>query len=56
MKIMAAVMREKGGQFKREELELDEPCDNEVLLATPKLPTPTPLLPRRQRRREGRGV
>jgi aryl-alcohol dehydrogenase len=32
MKITAAVMREKGGQFKLEELELDEPRDNEVLV------------------------
>ena len=32
MKITAAVMREKGGQFQLEEIELDEPRDNEVLV------------------------
>ena len=32
MKITAAVMREKGGQFQLEEIELEEPRDNEVLV------------------------
>lgn len=32
MKIKAAVVREKAGPFKIEEVELDEPRDNEVLV------------------------
>ncbi|WP_313350318.1 NAD(P)-dependent alcohol dehydrogenase [Paracoccus sp. (in: a-proteobacteria)] len=32
MKITAAVMREKGGKFSLEEIELDEPRENEVLV------------------------
>lgn len=32
MKILAAVMREKGGRFALEEIELDEPRDDEVLI------------------------
>ena len=32
MKIKAAVVREKSGPFKIEEIELDEPRDDEVLV------------------------
>ena len=32
MKIKAAVVREKGGPFKIEDIELDEPRDNEVMV------------------------